>query len=73
MEERYSEQELEEAKAYLRDRLRNERSMAADVESLLTLWAGYLLGPCTLPRYLLPLFCLAPVALSTALAVKQKG
>ena len=44
MEERYSEEELEEAKAYLRDRLRNERSMAADVESLLTLWAGYLLS-----------------------------
>ena len=27
------------------------------------LWASYLLGPCTLPRYALPLFCLAPVLL----------
>lgn len=44
MEERYTEQELEEAKAYLRDRLRNERSMSADVERLLELWAAYLLA-----------------------------
>jgi len=29
----------------------------------LGLWASYLLGPCTLPRYALPLFCLAPVLL----------
>jgi len=29
----------------------------------LGLWLSYLLGPCTLPRYTLPLFCLAPVLL----------
>lgn len=29
----------------------------------LGLWASYLLGPCTLPRYALPLFCIAPVML----------
>ena len=31
------------------------------------LWGTYLFfGPCTLPRYILPLFCLAPVLLSVA-------
>lgn len=30
------------------------------------LWFGYLLGPCTLPRYALPLFCVAPVMLVLA-------
>ena len=35
----------------------------------LGLWAGYLLGPCTLPRYALPLFCLAPALLAGALAL----
>lgn len=33
----------------------------------LGLWLSYLLGPCTLPRYALPLFCLAPVLLLAAL------
>lgn len=32
----------------------------------LGLWLSYLLGPCTLPRYALPLFCLAPVLLIAA-------
>ena len=39
----YTEQELEEAKAFLRDRLRNEQSMSADVLRLLELYAGFLL------------------------------
>ena len=39
----YTEQELEDAKAYLRLRLRNEQSMSADVLRLLELYAGYLL------------------------------
>lgn len=39
----YTEQELEDAKAFLRDRLRNEQSMSADVLRLLELYAGYLL------------------------------
>ena len=39
----YTEQELEEAKAYLRDRLRNEQSMTADVQRLLEMYAAYLL------------------------------
>ena len=34
----------------------------------LSLWASYLFfGPCTLPRYVLPLFCCAPVLLALAL------
>lgn len=39
----YTEQELEDAKAYLKDRLRNEQSMTADVLRLLELYAAYLL------------------------------
>ena len=33
---------------------------------LLGLWLSYLLGPCTLPRYMLPLYCLAPALLILA-------
>ena len=33
---------------------------------VLGLWGSYLFGPCTLPRYILPLFCLAPVLLAVA-------
>lgn len=32
----------------------------------LGLWLSYLFGPCTLPRYMLPLFCLAPPLLLCA-------
>lgn len=34
----------------------------------LALWLSYLLGPCTLARYMLPLFCLAPVMTATVLS-----
>lgn len=44
MEPTYTEQELEAAKAYLKDRLRNERSMSSDVLRLLEVYAGYLLS-----------------------------
>lgn len=30
------------------------------------LWIGYLFGPCTLPRYVLPMFCVAPMLLALA-------
>ena len=33
---------------------------------VLGIWASYLFGPCTLPRYALPLFCLAPPLLAAA-------
>ena len=33
---------------------------------MLGVWLSYFLGPCTLPRYVLPLFCLAPIALAVA-------
>ena len=39
----YTEEELEDAKAYMKDRLRNEQSMAADVLRLLEMYAAYLL------------------------------
>ena len=35
----------------------------------LGLWVSYLLGPCTLPRYMLPLFCLALVLLAVAFTI----
>ena len=38
----------------------------------LALWAGYLLGPCTLARYALPLFCLAPPMLAAAFAAEDR-
>lgn len=34
---------------------------------VLALWLSYQLGPCTLARYILPLFCLAPAILPAAL------
>lgn len=42
---------------------RRKSRMILPVLGALGLWASYLLGPCTLPRYALPLFCLAPVLL----------
>ena len=30
---------------------------------ILGIWLGYLFGPCTLPRYILPLYCIAPALL----------
>ncbi len=41
--------------------------LALSASGVLTLFISYLLGPCTLPRYMLPLFCLAPVLLLLAL------
>lgn len=40
---KYTEEELEQAKAFLRDRIRNEQSMSADVLRLMELYAAYLL------------------------------
>lgn len=40
----YTTTELQEAKAYLRDRIRNEQSMSADVERLLYTYAAILLA-----------------------------
>ncbi|MBR5288532.1 MAG: hypothetical protein IKU34_08090 [Clostridia bacterium] len=37
------------------------------------LWGSYLVfGPCTLPRYMLPLFCFAPVALASTFLFPRK-
>jgi len=41
---------------------RHTRYLTAALGAL-GLWLSYLFGPCTLPRYTLPLFCLAPVLL----------
>lgn len=45
---------------------RKRTRMALPALGVLGLWVGYLFGPCTLPRYALPLFCLAPVMLALA-------
>ena len=37
------------------------------------LWLSYLFGPCTLPRYALPLFCLAPAALCMAMLLPARS
>lgn len=39
---------------------------------VLGLWVSYLFGPCTLSRYALPLFCIAPALLAVAFAPKDK-
>lgn len=38
----------------------------------LGMWLSYLFGPCTLPRYVLPLFCLAPPLLAGAFLPARK-
>ena len=39
---------------------RGRSRLAIAASGVLALWISYLLGPCTLARYMLPLFCLAP-------------
>ena len=39
---------------------------------VLGIWLSYLFGPCTLPRYALPLFCLAPPLLAGAFLPARK-
>lgn len=40
--------------------------LALAAGGVLALWLSYQLGPCTLARYMLPLFCLAPVLLTVS-------
>lgn len=46
---------------------------AVAASGVLALWVSYLLGPCTLARYMLPLFCLAPAMLILALCAEDKS
>lgn len=39
---------------------------------VLALWLSYLFGPCTLARYMLPLFCLAPALMILAFLIPDK-
>ena len=57
------------AKLFSRRRIR----MLPALLGVLGLWLSYLFGPCTLPRYTLPLFCLAPVMLSLAFSATPKA
>ena len=49
--------------------VRRHSALIAPVGGVAALWLSYLLGPCTLPRYMLPLFCLAPVLLAVAFTI----
>ena len=51
---------------------RGHGRLSAAALGALALWAGYLLGPCTLARYALPLFCLAPPMLAAAFASEDR-
>lgn len=45
---------------------RKKSRFIAPASGVLVLWLSYLFGPCTLARYMLPLFCLAPAMLILA-------
>ena len=54
---------------------RRRARLAVCTLGMLGIWGSYLLGPCTLPRYVLPLFCLAPALLLAAMTddVRKEG
>jgi hypothetical protein len=43
------------------------------VSGVMVIWISYLLGPCTLARYMLPLFCLAPILLILAFTLPDEA
>ncbi|MCI6589065.1 MAG: hypothetical protein MSD70_09310, partial [Clostridiales bacterium] len=45
---------------------RRKARLLPAVSGVMVLWASYLFGPCTLARYMLPLYCLAPMLLILA-------
>ena len=53
--------------------IRGKKRLLPAMLGVFFLWASYLLGPCTLARYMLPVFCLAPVMLITALAESSRS
>lgn len=50
---------------------RRQGRLAIAAAGVLALHLSYLLGPCTLARYMLPLFCLAPAMLAGALSARN--
>lgn len=52
---------------------RKKTRMILSTSGVLAVWASYLFGPCTLTRYMLPLFCLAPVLLILAFCAPQES
>lgn len=42
------------------------------VSGVFAIWLSYLFGPCTLARYMLPLFCMAPALLILSLCIPDK-
>ncbi|MBQ7825986.1 MAG: hypothetical protein IJ337_06515 [Clostridia bacterium] len=45
---------------------RRKARFIAPAAGVMALWLSYLFGPCTLARYMLPLFCLAPALMILA-------
>jgi len=45
---------------------RRKSRFLPSVSGVMVFWISYLFGPCTLARYMLPLFCLAPILLILA-------
>jgi len=43
------------------------------VSGVMVIWVSYLFGPCTLARYMLPMFCLAPVLLILAFSMPDQA
>ena len=42
------------------------------VSGVMVIWISYLFGPCTLARYMLPMYCLAPVLLILAFSLPDE-
>lgn len=51
---------------------RRKTYMLSALTGVFALWLSYQFGPCTLPRYMLPMFCLAPAFLSLALITNDE-
>jgi len=43
------------------------------VSGIMVIWITYLFGPCTLARYMLPLFCIAPILLILAFSLPDEA
>jgi len=43
------------------------------VSGVMVIWVSYLFGPCTLARYMLPLFCIAPILLILAFSLPDEA
>jgi len=52
---------------------RRKARFLPSVSGVMVIWASYLFGPCTLARYMLPVFCLAPILLILAFCLPSEA